>query len=113
MRRPRQEWHLKWVFFKMMILRLVARQRVGNSFLVHDDRKFFFRLEEMRVAATKALTFVLERTRKDAASGSNLRYTLDDLDAGTGSSSSSSSSAGVGSFDDMADFSFPENFYYK
>ena len=65
----------------------------------------------MRVAATKALTFVLERTRKDAASVSNLRYTLDDLDAGTGSSSSSSrsSSAGVGLFDDMADFSFPEN----
>ena len=55
---------------------------------------------------------MLERTRKDAASGSiyNLRYTLDDLDAGTGSSSgSSSSSAGVGLFDDMADFSFTEN----
>ena len=61
----------------------------------------------MRVAATKALIFVLERTLEDAASGSNLRYTLDDLDARTGSSSSSS--AGVGLFDDMADFSFTEN----
>jgi hypothetical protein len=54
----------------------------------------------------KALTFVHKRSREDAASGSNLRYILDDLDARTGSSSSS---AGVGLFDDMADFSFTEN----